>query len=253
MKTLKLGKRLKSKYQYTKRRRYRRKSGITMLNKQFNHTAVPARYFTKLTIGACGYMPSTAGKNFGYFSVFAGQLYAPFNSDYPINAQNGNFTLTSGSSAGAQYPGYSALAALYQGYKVHGVKTKVTLMNSNTTDTLNIVCAYLPTVDIASLPILNYEDLMAQPGAKTRVIQPTTSGKDNTIVISTKMRNLCGFTKQQYMAQPPTKFTATPPQLYNGSYIFYWDTINGSNTSSQIFISITQTVYVELNNPYVLT
>lgn len=251
--TLKLGKSLKRKYYNTKRRRYRRKSRITMLNKQFNHTAVPARYFTKLKIAACGFMPATASKSFGYFSVYAGQLFAPFTSDYPLTSPNGQFTLTSGSSVGAQYPGYSALAALYQGYKVHGVSTKVTFMNSNLTDTLNIVAAYMPACDITSLPVLNYEDLLAQPGAKTKVIQPTTSGQDNTIYTKVKMRDLVGLTKAQYMAQAPTKFTATPPQLYNGSYIFYWDTINGSITSSQIFISISQTVFIELNNPYVLT
>lgn len=205
------------------------------------HQFLPRRILTKVVTTMTGYVPGAAGAS-GFFGINASSLFEPFNSVSNQMTGTGKITLGGSYSLTSNPMGYSELSGLYNYYKVHGAKLKVTCIPTANIDTLQYTVYPAIFQDSVGNPTVNIE----QPYSKWRVTNAGASAREAEMVCHSKSRFVLGMNKGEYNGQAPTLISTYPLTINQWFYNVQWNTLNSTVNSNEIQWVFELTQYIEV-------
>lgn len=209
-------------------------------NPMRDHAVITDRMETKVSASYQGYIATaTSG---AIFDIYGNSFFEPFNASTPIS---GIVTGVNSSSSTVNPMGYTALTALYNQYRVKASRVKITFTPTAVSDV--VTATVWPSYGVVSdgVPV----KAMNQRYAKWKMCTQNNNVKENTIINYIASHKALGMTKQQYDDQQGTSVSSAPVQNTD----WYWQcsfyTNNGTNTTSQLMVTVELDYYVELFDP----
>jgi len=246
-KTLKYRKRPYRRVKKTMKTMYKRRPNRSILGNIRGDMIISPKAFTKLKLGYQGYVAAGSGGN-KQFTIYANQLYQPFNTSVPVSSY---FTSTNSSSTTSQYNGYTFLNTAYSTYKIHSSKLTVKVNIVSNQDGANLVILPAPYSQTVSG---SFSQEIGQDKAKSKLIVAQSTGKDSYVYNSCLPRNVIGYTKNEWLAIPPyvnntTTLSGTPFTNQLAVWTVMLQTLDGLVFAAAVYIDIVIEAYVEFGNP----
>jgi len=239
---------------YAKKRRITRRfkkkpfsSSKVMINKMPKrvHNVVSPMFFTTLQ-AQCQVRIPTGGGAVGNFSVWASQLFEPFNTPQPLSALATN--LGAIPLDNVLPAGLTALSYVYMSYRVHKCTMRITVTPRASADQLLLIL--LPQ-DASGIPVADAQQALSQPYSKTITCTGNNNIKQNTLTFAIKNRDYYGKTKVGYRSENDYACIGglTGAPTINLLYSIWYQTYSGAVTANELAINVVLTYSVELFEP----
>lgn len=233
-------------------------------------TLIAPKYFTTMEASFQGVLGITATQ-LQYFDISAFDLARPFFCyEDPSGATNTGFTTMTGSALlnttgvveSIMTAGFDTLSLLYNKYRVHASKLRITMTPTAGADVLDLcVCPWAGAVTTSGSYPNTFYEARAQPYSK--VIQCTGNNniKQNTLIHKQKNRTLLGLSKEQYRADldncrdSDVLTGSRPTEEPNGQagnplfWRVYYAKYSSGVFTAPVAVSVNVTYYVEWLQP----
>lgn len=210
---------------------------------------ISPRFFTRLQCSFQGVTAAASGAT-GFATINLNEFNMPFTTSAAVSTMPINGT--DASSISMQYNGFSALQALYSGYRIHASKLKIKCQTTVTGDTANVWCfpySELANPTFDSTPVLSH-NASGFRGYKSMIVSSGNALNGSPqIELFAKTREVLGFSKAQYDCQPSTGYASAPPGALQTRWQVNYATMDGQALTGQLLWEFTLECYIELSDP----
>lgn len=230
----------------TRKRRHVRRSTGTVVNRQprGSHIPIPLRFLTRGVITFVGYVPS--GVASGYFYLNATSIYQPGNqvSAKFTDATNGSGVVAVGGLTN-NVVGYTDLSAIYDNYKVHSSRVKVTCNPQNQADSSTF--AMCP-VNGNLLSNVNVSTVIDSAYGKYKQVNSSSDARANTISMKCRINKLLGITKRQYLDVANPAINGVLGSQFAAYWLIAWAVSDATNLGARLDFVVEMEYWYELTN-----
>lgn len=232
---------------YRKKRVY--KSARVMVNSMPKrvHNLVAPIFFTTMQAQVQCRIPAASAAE-GNFNVYCSKLHEPFNTaTAPLSAIAtvlGSIPINNVLPAGL-----TAIANLYESYRVHKCHMRITATPRVVADQLLLVI--LPQDEDTTL-VASTQQALSQPYSKTITCTGTNNIRQNTMHMGVKSRTFFGRTKQSFRSENDyacIEGVIGGSPILNMYYDVWYQTYSGAVLSADLNINVVLTYSVEFFEP----
>jgi hypothetical protein len=225
-------------------------SSLTYVNRtsQITRQLFPRRILSWLTTTFGGYLPASTAAS-GNFSVNSTSIYEPFNQVVDNVNTSGKFTSSTTFTILANPVGYGEASVVYDFYRVHKARVKVTLTPNASGDTAMLIVYPSPLGVAGTNPL----QASQQPYSKWKMVNLGAPNSANSIMASYTSWDILGLNKRQFTDLQATAMGVAPSANQSWFFNVEWACNDNANNSNAIYIIVEIEQFVELSQPAFLT
>jgi hypothetical protein len=231
-------------------RRRMRRQPLTYVNttSQITRQLFPRRILSWLTTTFAGYLPASTAAS-GNFSVNATSIYEPFNQVVDNVNTSGKFTSSTTFTILANPIGYGEASIVYDFYRVHRARIKVTMIPNASGDT-SMLTVYPSAIGVAGTNLLQASQ---QPYSKWKLVNSGAPNSANSIVAAHTSWDVLGLSKPQFIDLQATAMAVAPSANQSWFFNVEWACNDNAVNSNAIYIIVEIEQFTELSQPAFLT
>jgi hypothetical protein len=232
------------------RRRRMRQGSLTYVNttSQVTRQLFPRRILSWLTTTFGGYLPASTAAS-GNFSVNATSIYEPFNQVVDNVNTSGKFTSSTTFTILANPIGYGEASVVYDFYRVHKARLKVTLIPNASGDT-SMLTVYPSAIGVAGTNLLQASQ---QPYSRWKLVNQGAPNSANSITAQHTSWDVLGLRKRQFIDLQATAMGVAPSANQSWFFNVEWACNDNAVNSNAIYIIVEIEQFTELSQPAFLT